>query len=158
MDTKLGLHFHPTSRYEEMVEEAKPKYLLVDDEKEFVLTLSERLETRNLGSAIAYDGEQALSIVETDAPDVMVLDLKMPGIDGMEVLRRVKEEKPDTEVIILTGHGSEQEERRAKDLGAFAYLEKPVNIDVLTETMKKAYSKARAEQGDPSQESDGDTE
>ncbi len=145
MQTELGLHFHPTNRYEQMVEETKPKILLVDDEKEFVLTLSERLETRNLGSAIAYDGEEALSIMETDAPDVMVLDLKMPGIDGLEVLRRVKREKPATEVIILTGHGSEQEERQAMELGAFAYLEKPVNIDVLTDTMKQAYSKARQE-------------
>jgi two-component system, OmpR family, response regulator CpxR len=150
MQTKLGPHFHPPNRFEEMVEDHKPKYLLVDDEKEFVLTLSERLETRNLGSAIAYDGEEALSIVETDAPDVMVLDLKMPGIDGMEVLRRVKHESPGTEVIILTGHGSEQEERQAAELGAFAYLEKPVNIDVLTETMKKAYSRAKSGEAETS--------
>ena len=126
-----------------MVEDFTPKILLVDDEKEFVLTLSERLETRNLGSAVAYDGEEALSILETDAPDVMVLDLKMPGIDGLEVLRRVKQEKPGTEVIILTGHGSEQEQRRATELGAFAYLEKPVNIDVLAKTMKQAYDQAK---------------
>jgi len=143
MRTKLGPHFLPPNRYEKMIEDFKPKILLVDDEKEFVLTLSERLETRNLGSAIAYDGEEALSIMETDAPDVMVLDLKMPGIDGLEVLRRVKREKPGTEVIILTGHGSEQEERQAMELGAFAYLEKPVNIDVLAETMKQAYDKVK---------------
>ena len=150
MQTKLGLHFYPSSRYEDMVEESKPKFLLVDDEKEFVLTLSERLETRNLKSAIAYDGEEALSITETDAPDVMVLDLKMPGIDGLEVLRRVKREKPATEIIILTGHGSEQEERQAMELGAFAYLEKPVNIDVLTETMKQAYNRIKKAEGDSS--------
>ena len=76
-------------KYEKMVEDFTPKILLVDDEKEFVLTLSERLETRNLGSAIAYDGEEALAIMETDTPDVMVLDLKMPGIDGMETLRQI---------------------------------------------------------------------
>ena len=143
MQTKLGPHFVPPNRYDKMVEDSKPKILLVDDEKEFVLTLSERLETRNVGSAVAYDGAEALSIMETDAPDVMVLDLKMPGIDGLEVLRRVRREKPDTEVIILTGHGSEQEQRRAKELGAFAYLEKPVNIDVLAETMKQAYNKVK---------------
>ena len=143
MQTELGPHFVPPSRYDQMVEESKPKILLVDDEKEFVLTLSERLETRNVGSAVAYDGAEALSIMETDAPDVMVLDLKMPGIDGLEVLRRVKREKPSTEVIILTGHGSEQEQRRAMELGAFAYLEKPVNIDVLAEHMKQAYEKVK---------------
>jgi DNA-binding NtrC family response regulator len=59
----------------------------------------------------------------------------------------VKQENPGTQVIILTGHGSEQEERQARDLGAFAYLEKPVDIDVLTETMKQAYEKARTAKG-----------
>jgi two-component system, OmpR family, response regulator CpxR len=141
MGVSLGPHFYPPNRYEKIIEDSKPKILLVDDEREFVLTLSERLETRNIGSAIAYDGEEALSIMETDAPDVMVLDLKMPGIDGLEVLRQVKREKPGTEVIILTGHGSDQEKRQTLDLGAFAYLEKPVNIDILAETMKQAYNK-----------------
>ena len=72
-------------------------------------------------------------------PEVMVLDLKMPGIDGMEVLRRVKRTHPRTEVIILTGHGSDAEEVLAGELGAFAYLRKPVDIEVLTKTMKAAY-------------------
>jgi len=147
--TTIGQHFRPRDRYEQMVEERAPKILLVDDEKQFVLTLSERLETRNLGSAIAYDGEEALSILEVDAPDVMVLDLRMPGIDGLEVLRRVKREKPTVEVIILTGHGSEQEKTQALELGAFAYLEKPVNIDVLAETMKHAYGKVKKPKGEP---------
>ena len=71
----------------------------------------------------------------------MVLDLKMPGIDGIEVLRRVKQKHPAVEVIILTGHGSDREEKLAMELGAFAYLTKPVNIDVLADTMKQAYSK-----------------
>jgi len=65
----------------------------------------------------------------------------MPGIDGLEVLRRVKKEHPDVEVIILTGHGSEKEEAAAMELGAFAYLQKPVNIDVLAQKMKEAYRK-----------------
>ncbi|RME81937.1 MAG: response regulator [Caldilineae bacterium] len=118
------------------------KILLVDDEKEFVHTLSERLQTRNLGAAAAYDGEQALQIAEQDAPDVMVLDLKMPGIDGLEVLRRIKKDHPCTQVIILTGHGSEAERRLALELGAFAYLNKPVDIDVLAQTMRDAYTRA----------------
>jgi two-component system, OmpR family, response regulator CpxR len=117
------------------------KVLLVDDEREFVHTLSERLEARSMAPVIAYDGEGALEAVESEQPEVMVLDLKMPGIDGLEVLRRVKRSHPDTEVIILTGHGSEAEERVAAELGAFAYLRKPVNIDLLTETMKAAYRK-----------------
>jgi DNA-binding NtrC family response regulator len=68
----------------------------------------------------------------------------MPGIDGLEVLRRVKQQHPATEVIILTGHGSEEEKALAIQLGAFAYLRKPVDIDILTETMRKAYSKVGA--------------
>jgi len=133
-----------------------PKILLVDDEREFVLTLSERLEARNLESAVAHDGEEALAIVETDAPDVMVLDLKMPGIDGLEVLRRVKQERPQTEVIILTGHGSDRERVRANELGAFAYLNKPVDIDELAATMKQAYQRVRQRANDD--EPDGDDE
>lgn len=118
-----------------------PKILLVDDEEEFIHTLSERLMTRNLESSIVYNGEQALNYVKEEEPEVMVLDLKMPGIDGLEVLRRVKRDHPNVEVIILTGHGSEREETLAKELGAFAYLHKPVDIDVLASTMKEAYKK-----------------
>ncbi len=123
--------------------EAEPpiKVLLVDDEREFVETLSDRLRARELQPAVAYDGEQALEAVRRDEPEVMILDLKMPGIDGMEVLRRIKRERPAVEVIILTGHGSEADERMAKELGAFAYLEKPVDLAVLTRVMKEAHQK-----------------
>ena len=128
--------------------EVPSKVLLVDDEEEFVLALSERLQTRRMTPAVAFNGEQALEMIESDEPEVMVLDLKMPGIDGIEVLRRVKRTHPNTEVIILTGHGSDAEEVLAEKLGAFAYLRKPVDIEVLTETMKAAYRRldeARAE-------------
>ena len=131
--------------------ELPSRILLVDDEKEFVQTLSERLQTRKMEASVAYDGEEALSLVESEEPEVMVLDLKMPGIDGIEVLRRMKREHPNVEVIILTGHGSEREEALAGELGAFAYLEKPVDIDVLSQTMKEAYRKlnlARAAKAD----------
>lgn len=135
----MGPNARIPSRYDEL--EAPPRFLLVDDEKEFVQTLSDRLQTRDLNSAIAYDGEEALSFIEKDEPDVMVLDLKMPGINGMDVLRKVKKERPHVEVIILTGHGSEHDRNSAMELGAFAYLEKPVDIEVLTKTMKEAYNK-----------------
>ncbi len=116
--------------------------LLVDDEREFVQTLSERLMMRDMGSAVVYDGESALNLVREDEPEVMILDLKMPGIDGIEVLRRVKGEHPEVEVIILTGHGSEQDRETCMDLGAFAYLHKPVDIDVLSQTLKAANEKS----------------
>lgn len=139
VEVTMGSDAHIPSRYDEL--EAHPRFLLVDDEKEYIQTLSDRLQTRDLESAIAYDGEEALSHIEIDEPDVMVLDLKMPGVDGMEVLRKVKKERPHVEVIILTGHGSEQDRLSAMELGAFAYLEKPVDIEILTKTMRDAYNK-----------------
>jgi DNA-binding response OmpR family regulator len=120
-----------------------PRLLLVDDEREFVQTLSERLLMRDVGSAVAYDGETALSLIDEEEPEVMILDLKMPGIDGIEVLRKVKQNHPEIEVIILTGHGSEQDRSVCFGLGAFAYLQKPVDIEVLSETLKKAKEKMR---------------
>ncbi len=117
------------------------KVLLVDDEKEFVNALSERLKMRDMNPDAVYDGEQAISFVEDNEPDVMVLDLKMPGIDGIETLRRVRKAYPKIQVIILTGHGTDKDEERARELGAFDYLEKPVDIDSLVKRMKKAYRK-----------------
>jgi DNA-binding response OmpR family regulator len=115
------------------------KVLLVDDEEEFVKALAERLKMRDLRSDTVLDGEEALSYVEGQEPDVMVLDLKMPGINGMDVLRQVRKAYPNIQVIILTGHGTEKDEEEAKRLGAFDYLEKPVNLDVLVKKMKAAY-------------------
>lgn len=142
--TKLGSRFNQPSLHPWEDIDAPPKVLLVDDEREFVQTLSERLKTRNLESSIAYDGEQALEMIEHEVPDVIVLDLRMPGIDGIETLRRVKKSHPEVEVIILTGHGSDQEQAEAEDLGAFAYLRKPVNVNELAQVMKKAYESRRA--------------
>ena len=143
VETGVGAGFHQTDVYRKYDFEMPSKVLLVDDEREFVQTLSERLLMRDMGSAVAYDGESALSMVREDEPEVMILDLKMPGIDGIEVLRRVKETNPEIEVIILTGHGSDEDRKVCMDLGAFAYLHKPVNIDTLSETLKKANEKVQ---------------
>jgi DNA-binding response OmpR family regulator len=99
---------------------------------------------RDMGSTVAYDGESALAMVQEEEPEVMILDLKMPGIDGIEVLRRVKATRSDIEVIILTGHGSEADRKTCMELGAFAYLHKPVNIEQLSETLKQANEKVMA--------------
>ena len=117
----------------------KIKILLVDDEKEFVETLSERIRMREHDSDVALNGEQALMKMDDDLPDVVVLDLKMPGMDGMEVLRRIRKAYPKVQVIMLTGHGSEKDEEEARKLGAFEYLQKPVEIDTLMKKVKKAY-------------------
>jgi len=117
------------------------KVLLVDDEQDFVESLAERINLRDVESDVALNGEEALRRVDDDIPDVMVLDLKMPGIDGMEVLRRVRKAYPDVQVIILTAHGTEKDEEEARRLGAFEYLQKPVGIDKLVATLKAAYKK-----------------
>jgi DNA-binding NtrC family response regulator len=114
------------------------KILLVDDEEDYVRTMAERLEMRDMGSHVALNGEEALSMVDEDVPDVMVLDLKMPGLGGLEVLEVVKERYPAVQVIILTGHGSEKERTEALRLGAFAYLQKPVDIQDLMAEVRKA--------------------
>jgi CheY-like chemotaxis protein/cytidylate kinase len=143
--TKVGAGYYQTDIYRKFDFDVPvpSKVLLVDDEREFVQTLSERLQMRAFGSAVAYDGEEALSVIDEDEPEVMVLDLKMPGVDGLEVLRRVKRDHPDVEVIVLTGHGTKEIEERCLEMGACAYLEKPVDLDTLTRTMQDAYRKVR---------------
>lgn len=147
VETKVGPGYYQTDIYRRANFEMPAKVLLVDDEREFVQTLSERLMMREIGSAVAFDGQQALSFVKDEEPEVMVLDLKMPGIDGIEVLRRLKREHPAIEVIILTGHGSEADREICMQLGAFAYLKKPVDIDVLSQVMREAHDKVRARGG-----------
>ena len=141
VETRIGKGFYQADVYRKYDFEFPSKVLLVDDEREFVQTLSERLLMRDVGSAIAYDGESALTMVDEDEPEVMILDLKMPGVDGIEVLRKVKATRPEIEVIILTGHGSEADRKTCMELGAFAYLHKPVDIEVLSDTLKKANEK-----------------
>jgi len=120
----------------------KIKLLLVDDEEDYVRTMAERMEMRDVGSRVALNGEQALQMVQDDAPDVMVLDLRMPGINGMEVLERVKKTHPHVQVIILTGHGSDREEHEARRLGAFEYLQKPADTTRLLATVRSAWRKS----------------
>jgi CheY-like chemotaxis protein len=140
---QVGRDFHQAHIYRKHNFELPSRVLLVDDEREFVQTLSERLELRDMGSAVAYDGESALKLVTEDDPEVMIIDLKMPGIDGMEILRQVKVTRPEIEVIVLTGHGSETDRRKCMQLGAFAYMQKPVDIEELSETLKKAHEQIR---------------
>lgn len=150
--TDVGPHFYKADIYRKQNFELPSKILLVDDERKFVQTLSERLQMRDMGSVVAFDGESALEMVHEDKPEVMILDLRMPGIDGIEVLRRVKETQPEIEVIILTGHGSKEDEQMCMEMGAFAYLQKPVNIDVLSETLKKANERIRKKTASREQE------
>jgi CheY-like chemotaxis protein len=142
--TKIGEGFYQPDIYRKYDFEVPSKVLLVDDERDFVQTLSERLIMRDMGSAVAYDGESALTMIRDEEPEVMILDLRMPGIDGIEVLRQVKSTNPDIEVIVLTGHGTEKDKDICMALGAFAFLQKPVDIQLLSQTLMQANEKVQS--------------
>jgi len=125
--------------------EAAPKQvIIVDDEKEFAQALSDRLHLRDIDASVSYDGKDALRRIQEHPAEVMILDLKMPGIDGYEVLRQVKKSNPETEVIIITGHGSDTDRQACLDLGAFAYLQKPLDIEELGTILHAANSKVQS--------------
>ncbi len=132
------------SVYRQQKFELPSKVLFVDDEREFVQTVSQRLISRDVGTYGVYDGQEALDLIAEDRPEVMVLDLKMPGLHGIEVLRQAKEIAPEIEVIILTGHGTTKDMEECMKLGAFAYMNKPVNIEELSATIKAANDKVHA--------------
>jgi DNA-binding response OmpR family regulator len=123
--------------------------VLVDDEEEFVSTLAERLELRGLRATATTDGEQGLAAITRFRPRVAVVDVKMPGIDGMTLLQRIKELSPGTQVILLTGHASTQNGIRGTELGAFDYMTKPVAIEVLLDQINKAAGSSRVGDDDP---------
>jgi CheY-like chemotaxis protein len=143
VETQVGKDFHEANIYRKHNFEFPSRVLLVDDEREFVQTLSERLQLRDVGSAIVYDGNSALEIIKEDDPEVIIIDLKMPGVNGIDVLKQVKRQRPEIEVIVLTGHGSESDKQECLNLGAFDYLQKPVDIDHLSDVLKKAHENIR---------------
>ncbi|MFH2123369.1 MAG: response regulator [Pseudomonadota bacterium] len=124
-----------------MSEEMEAKVLLVDDEEEFCDLLSQRLETRGMKVNAVNSGEDAVSKVENESFDAIIVDLAMPGIDGLETLRRIKEKRPDLEIIMLTGHATVQKSIEAMKLGAEDLLEKPVDLNALMEKIKEAKHK-----------------
>jgi two-component system OmpR family response regulator len=115
--------------------------LLIDDEQQFLKVLEERLETRGLKVNTATSGEDALTLIDDRNFDAIVLDLAMPGIDGIETLRLLKEKNPDLEIIMLTGHATVQKGIEAMKLGAEDFLEKPVDLSVLLERISEAKNK-----------------
>ena len=124
-----------------MTEELKAKVLLVDDEEDFLATLAERLEARGLKVTTANNGENALASIEAEAFDLVVLDLAMPGLDGLETLKRIKARQPEAEIIMLSGQGSIKTSIEAMKLGAEDFIEKPVNISELLDKISEAKEK-----------------
>jgi len=117
-----------------------PRILIVDDEEELVSALTERLNLRGFEAIGVTTGTEALDLIEREAFDVVLLDVKMPGLGGMEVIKRIKDTKPELEVVLLTGHGSSQAVEEGKALGAFDYLMKPIKIDALIRILLAATS------------------
>ncbi|WP_024334806.1 response regulator [Desulfotignum balticum] len=118
--------------------------LLVDDEVPFVDTMIKRLTKRNMDVLPAYGGEDALKkLAENKRVEVVILDVKMPGMDGLETLKEIKKEFPLVEVIMLTGHATVESAIDGMKLGAFDYLMKPSDIDLLVEKVTEAAAKKR---------------
>jgi DNA-binding NtrC family response regulator len=117
------------------------KVLLVDDEVDFLDTLSERMRNRGMEVATSSSGAEALKKVEQESYDVIILDLMMPGVDGLEALKILKEKRPELQVILLTGHATVEKGIEAMKLGAMDFLEKPADLSQLTEKIKKAQAK-----------------
>ena len=114
------------------------RILMVDDEEELVETLVERLQIRGFRAEGVTRGIDAVKRIRDGAFDVVVLDLKMPGLDGLEVIQQLKYHRPELQVILLTGHGSSEDAEKGRNSGAFDYLIKPVDIEELIEIIRKA--------------------
>ena len=123
------------------------KVLIVDDEADFLDTLIKRLRRRRIDVQAAGSGAQALATLESGAMDVVVLDVRMPQMDGIRLLERIKQRHADIEVIMLTGHASLEAAVEGMGLGAFDYLMKPVDIDELIYKLQDAYRKRLLQKG-----------
>ena len=120
---------------------ATDRVLLVDDEVEFVQTLAERMTARGLNVDTAHSGDVAIEKAAGTTYDAVVLDLAMPGMDGIETLRHLREAHPDLQIILLTGQGTIAKAVEATKLGAKDFLEKPADIKVLLEKIRSARAK-----------------
>ena len=118
-----------------------PRILIVDDEEDFVNALAERLTIREYDVATSFTGQDALAKIKGHNYDIVILDVKMPGTNGIDVLKEIKGTKPLTEVIMLTGNATVETAIEGMKIGAFDYLMKPCETDDLTDKINKAYKK-----------------
>ena len=117
------------------------KILLVDDEKDFLDVMSERIEARGMEVTKADSASKALEQVESGGFDAIILDLMMPGMDGLQTLKAIKAKNPDLQVILLTGHATVEKGIEAMKMGAMDFVEKPADLDKLTAIIKKAQAR-----------------
>jgi DNA-binding response OmpR family regulator len=121
------------------------RVLIVDDEDELVSALEQRLNLRGFQAEGVTTGAAALAYLEENPCDVVLLDVKMPGLGGLELTKRIKEQRPELEVILLTGWSSAEDAEKGKELGAYDYLMKPVQIDDLVKALLAAASRGEDE-------------
>ena len=119
----------------------KEKVLLVDDEPEFLEVLSERMRARDIEVTTAATAQEALEKVGNDNFDAIILDLMMPGMDGIDALKAIKDKIPEAQIILLTGHATVEKGVEAMKLGATDFLEKPADLNELTEKIKQAQAR-----------------
>ena len=126
---------------------AKPKVLIVDDEQDFLETIVKRLLKRQIDATGVDSGKEALRVLQEQSFDVVILDVRMPGMDGIETLKEIKKRSPLTEVIMLTGHGSIKSGIKGMELGAFDYVIKPAEFDELFEKVNQAAERKMLHEG-----------
>jgi len=119
------------------------KVLLVDDEEEFVDVLSQRLEARGFAVNTAFNGDEAIAAIEEHDVDVVILDVQMPGRNGIDTLQEIKRLRPITEVIMLTGHGTVETAIQGMKLGAYDYLMKPTNTEELVDKINRGHQRKK---------------
>ena len=123
-------------------EQPNPRVLFVDDNRDLVEYTCRRLRARKLKVSIANDGEEAIEVLQRERFDVVVLDILMPGMDGIETLREIKKLDPSVQVVLLTGHGNEKTAATGKELGALDYLLKPTDLGTLLEAIERAFGES----------------
>jgi len=124
-----------------------PRILIVDDEEDFAGALAERLTIREYDVTTSFTGQDALEKIKAHNYDIVILDVKMPGTDGIDVLKEIKGIKPLTEVIMLTGNATVETAIEGMKLGAYDYLMKPCETEDLTEKINNAYRKKTEHEG-----------
>ncbi|MEQ9071272.1 MAG: response regulator, partial [Gimesia chilikensis] len=119
------------------------RVMIIDDDEAHAQAVAESLERVGCECKIATSGEQGAKLIERETADIVITDLRMDGVDGLSILRTAKEELPDAEVIVLTGHGSINSAVTAMQLGAYTYLTKPLDISELRNAVEKASTRVR---------------
>ena len=115
------------------------RVLIVDDEKEFLEAMGERISARGMDVSTSISAKEALEKIEKESFDAIIMDFQMPGMDGIEAMKAIKAKKPELQIILLTGHASVKKGVEAMKEGALDYIEKPVDMDEITQKIKEAH-------------------